>query len=75
MILNFLILCKASKYRQLFDAHLPPIFEKLHKIYSQIESRFVAEQFRTRVSVVLRAWAAWSLFTTDTLVKLNNVFM
>jgi len=66
---------KASKYRQLFDVHLTPIFEKLHKIYSQIESRFVAEQFRTRVSVVLRAWAAWSLFTTDTLVKLNNVFI
>jgi len=105
---------KASRFRALFDSHLNPIFEKLHKVhgfenslfsilqfllkknlgkiqnfgqksrfffqippkvYSDIESRFVAEQFRTRISTVLRAWAAWSLYTTDTLVKLNNIFV
>ena len=66
---------KASRFRALFDAHLNPMFEKLHQVYTAIESRFVAEQFRTRISTVLRAWAAWSLYTSDALIKLNNIFM
>ena len=66
---------KASRFRALFDAHLSPMFEKLHSIHVGIESRFVAEQFRTRIRTVLQAWATWSLFTSDTLIKLNNIFM
>lgn len=66
---------KASRFRALFDAHLSPMFEKLHSIHAGIESRFVAEQFRTRIRTVLRAWATWSLFTSDTLIKLNNIFI
>ena len=51
------------------------IFEKLHKLHTAIQSRFVAEQFKTRIMTILRAWTDWSLYTSDLLIKLNNLFM
>ena len=50
------------------------IFEKLNKVHTAIQSRFVAEQFKTRIMTILRAWSDWSLYTTDLLIKLNNIF-
>lgn len=75
ILFNSTAVPKGSKYRALFAEHQVEIFERLNQIHTAIQSRFVAEQFKTRVMTLLRAWTDWSVYAGDLLIKLNNTFL
>ncbi len=55
--------------------HLEKIFNALHKAYARIEARLKAEQFKQRVLACFRCWEENALYTTDMLIRLQNIFL
>lgn len=43
----------AWRYRMVFEAALPPVFDHLHQVYRSFESRMKAEAFRQQVAAVI----------------------
>ena len=52
----------ASRYRALVQAALPEVFEALGAARLALESRLAREAFDARVSGLLAAWSAWSIY-------------
>ncbi|KAH9400997.1 U2 snRNP-associated SURP domain-containing protein [Tyrophagus putrescentiae] len=65
----------ASNYRRGLQAKLVPIFEAFHRAYAGIEGRLKAEQFKQRVMSCFRAWEDTAIFSSEFLIKLQNVFL
>lgn len=51
------------------------IFVELNKILETIQSRMKAEQFRSRIMLCFRMWEDNSIYPTDVLINLQNVFL
>lgn len=51
------------------------IFAYLHKAYANIDARLRAEQFKSRVMRCFNAWEAMALYPTETLIRLQNIFL
>ncbi|KAI9008956.1 hypothetical protein CLU79DRAFT_775369 [Phycomyces nitens] len=65
----------AWKYRQSFEARLPPVFEHLNQVYRSMTARLKAEQVRRHISTVLGVWENWMVFPQHYIEKLNTLFM
>ncbi|KAH7725317.1 surp module family protein [Aphelenchoides avenae] len=62
-------------YRQFFSDRLVDIFVALNQTLERIESRLKAEQFRQRVMLCFRMWEDNSIYPTDVLINLQNIFL
>ncbi|KHN87272.1 U2 snRNP-associated SURP motif-containing protein [Toxocara canis] len=62
-------------YRQYIGDLMPDIFKELNKTYEAIEGRLKAEQFKQRVMLCFRTWEDNSLYPTDFLIQLQNIFL
>uniref|UniRef100_A0A0N5A952 Surp module n=1 Tax=Syphacia muris TaxID=451379 RepID=A0A0N5A952_9BILA len=62
-------------YRQYIGDLMPSIFKALNKTYEGIEARLKAEQFKQRVILCFRSWEDNSLYATEFLIQLQNVFL
>ncbi|TKR80539.1 hypothetical protein L596_014599 [Steinernema carpocapsae] len=65
----------AFYYRQYFEERLLSVCSALHRVHSSIESRMKAEQFKQRVMLCFRVWEENSVYPTDVLIKMQNVFL
>ena len=65
----------AAAYRSHLISRLPLVFESLHDAYSALDSRITAQEFRRRVTAVLRAWADWFMFGQHFLGGLEATFV
>ncbi|KAH7643994.1 u2 snrnp-associated surp motif-containing protein-like protein [Dermatophagoides farinae] len=64
-----------SNYRRGFQSKLQNIFQSFHQAYNQIEARLKAEQFKQRVMNCFRAWEDSAIYSSDFLIKLQNIFL
>ncbi|EFO26496.1 hypothetical protein LOAG_01982 [Loa loa] len=62
-------------YRQYIGDLMPEIFRELNKTYEKISARLKAEQFKQRVMLCFRTWEDNSIYPTDFLIQLQNVFL
>ncbi|VDN89193.1 unnamed protein product [Brugia pahangi] len=62
-------------YRQYIGDLMPEIFRELNKTYEKIAARLKAEQFKQRVMLCFRTWEDNSIYPTDFLIQLQNVFL
>lgn len=51
------------------------IFVELNETLESIQSRIKAEQFRSRIMLCFRMWEDNSIYPTDVLINLQNVFL
>ena len=65
----------AAAYRSHLISRLPLVFESLHEAYSALDSRITAQEFRRRVTAVLRAWADWFMFGQHFIGGLEATFV
>ncbi|XP_053211968.1 U2 snRNP-associated SURP motif-containing protein-like [Panonychus citri] len=65
----------ASYYRKGFQSRLTSIFSDIHQCFNAIEGRLKAEQFKHRVMNCFKAWEDWAIYTSDFLIKLQNIFL
>lgn len=64
-----------SHFRQGFQTTLNEIFESVHKSYASIEGRLKAEHFKQRVMNCFKVWEDWTLYSSDFLIRLQNIFL
>nr|XP_027204143.1 U2 snRNP-associated SURP motif-containing protein-like [Dermatophagoides pteronyssinus] len=64
-----------SNYRKGFQSKLQDIFQSFYQAYIQIEGRLKAEQFKQRVMNCFRAWEDSAIYSSDFLIKLQNIFL
>jgi U2-associated protein SR140 len=64
-----------SYFRKGFQATLTEIFKSIHKCYESIEGRLKAEHFKQRVMNCFKAWEDWALYSSDFLIRLQNIFL
>ncbi|VDM98121.1 unnamed protein product, partial [Thelazia callipaeda] len=62
-------------YRQYIGDLMPEIFKELNKTYEKISARLKAEQFKQRVMLCFRTWEDNSIYPTDFLIQLQNIFL
>nr|CAD7453892.1 unnamed protein product [Timema tahoe] len=65
----------ASYYRKGFESRLQVIFQDIHAVYMNLESRLKAEGFKMRVMKMFHAWEEWAVYSKDFLIKLQNTFL
>ncbi|XP_026475095.1 U2 snRNP-associated SURP motif-containing protein isoform X2 [Ctenocephalides felis] len=65
----------ASFFRKAFESRLIKIFTYINCTYKSFESRLKAESFKSRISLIFKAWEEWAIFPQDFIEKCNNTFL
>ena len=63
-----------SYFRKGFQFKLIKIFHSIHQCYESIDGRLKAEHFKQRILNCFKAWEDWALYSSDFLIKLQNIF-
>ncbi|CAF0975495.1 unnamed protein product [Didymodactylos carnosus] len=65
----------ATYFRRGFEARLPDIFKDIHTTWKKIDGKLKAEHFKLKVMNSFRAWEGWAIYSSDFLIKLQNIFL
>lgn len=69
------MICKKNLYFCRFESRLIKIFTYINCTYKSFESRLKAESFKSRISLIFKAWEEWAIFPQDFIEKCNNTFL